>query len=613
MEFVLGEFIVKVKQDKAFSSPALMALNEKYQVYALEKVFNHAEGTLLDNIYLLHIPIESDILSIVQEYKLCPDVVYAELNGIVYPCGIPNDTNFSLQWSLHNTGQVFYDNLSGIPDADIDAPEAWEIEAGSPDVVIAILDTGIDYTHPDLAAKIWNNTDEIPGNGIDDDNNGYIDDIRGWDTFYNDSNVTDGYGHGTLCAGVAGAATNNDIGVAGVGWNCTIMPVRIANHLGIMTYTSSSNGIKYAADNDADVISMSYGGTVAADIERDAVNYAYGKGVFLCAAAHNYNTSIEYYPAAFENVTAVAATNQNDSRCTPEDWGHGYGSNYGDWVDIAAPGNLIYSTMPTYHVTMNNYGMEQNYDFNSGTSFSAPTVAGVAALLLSKNTSLTPDEVKALLCENVDPYNSTEYIGTGRLNAQKALFALDQQPPVADFSWTPQNPNTNQPITFNASASQDPDGTIILYEWDWDNDGVYDETQSSPTTTHVWTSAGSYSVTVRVTDNENAFGTITKTVNVSEIDLTIDITGGLGVKLKVTNTGKVNATDIPWWIHVEGGILGRINKTVNGTVNISAGMTRAVVFLPLLGLGSIAITAKVADEEKTAEGMYLFIFSIVNK
>jgi subtilisin family serine protease len=425
MEFVPGEIIVKVKQERAFSSPALMALNAKYQVNALEKLFPNAEGAILDNIYLLHVPIGSDILSIVQEYASCPDVMYAEPNGIVYPCSIPNDANFSSQWHLHNTGQVFLtnwtgNNYSGIPDADIDAPEAWDIERGSPDVVIAIIDSGIDYTHPDLAANIWNNIDEITGNGIDDDHNGYIDDIRGWDFYHNNSNVTDGHGHGTMCAGIAGAVGDNGIWGAGVAWNCKIMPVRIADANWTSNTLLGALGIRYVADNGADVCSMSWAFGYSA-LLKDAIDYAYGKGVFLCAAAGNSNSAFKWYPAAFENVTAVAATNQNDSRCTLENFG--WGTSYGDWVNIAAPGNIIYSTMPTYDVYWNQW-YYHNFDWGCGTSFASPMVAGVAALLLSKDPALTPDQIKGLLCANVDPYNSTEYIGTGRLNAQKALLGL---------------------------------------------------------------------------------------------------------------------------------------------------------------------------------------------
>ncbi len=527
MEFVPGEFIIKVKQDKTISSPALVALNAIYHVNTFEKMFSHAEGTILDNIYLLHVSIDSDIISIVQEYSSCADVVYAEPNRIGTHndlCGIPNDANFSKQWYLHNTGQIISGNISGTPDADIDAPEAWDIGIGSPDVVIAIVDSGVDYMHPDLANNIWNNTDETPGNGIDDDNNGYIDDIRGWDFYYKDSNITDGNGHGTMCAGIAGAVANNGIGVAGASWNCKIMPVRIANESWYWSYANKAAGIKYAADNGADIVSMSFGSPPNSNIMRDAVNYAYTKGVFLCAAAGNSNISQKFYPGAYDNVTAVAATNQNDRRCTPEDWGEGYGSNYGDWVDIAAPGHLIITTMPTYHVVYNDPPdpLPQNYAISWGTSFASPMVAGVAALLLSKNPSLTPDQVKALLCENVDPYNSTVYIGTGRLNAQKALAAVP-----------------------------------------------------SP--------------------------------------LEVKIKGGLGVKAVITNNGTTDANDAPWQIHVEGGMLGMINKTVNGTIDIPAGESVTVKTGLLLGFGTITITAKVADDEQTATGKQIIIFSMVKE
>ncbi|MCX6671281.1 MAG: PKD domain-containing protein, partial [Euryarchaeota archaeon] len=187
----------------------------------------------------------------------------------------------------------------------------------------------------------------------------------------------------------------------------------------------------------------------------------------------------------------------------------------------------------------------------------------------------------------------------------------ENQPPVADFSWTPQNPITNQQITFNASASHDFDGTITSYEWDWNNDGVYDESHSSPTTTHSWESAGSYPVTVRITDDDNATGTIIKTVNVSGINLEIIIKGGFGVKAVITNNEASDANDISWQVHVEGGILGRINETVNGTIsNIPAGGTIVIGKLMLFGFGPITITVKVADEEITVSG-FLFLFFVI--
>ena len=427
-EIVPGEFIVKFSEKGMVDSPAISALNEKHQVYSVKKVFKNAEDTILEHWYVLKVSKDSDIVSIVNEYSSSPDIVYAEPNGFVHLCAIPNDPDFSNQWALHNTGQIILDDISGTPDVDIDAPEAWDYETGDSEVVIAIIDSGIDYTHPDLAANIWINEDEIPDNDIDDDDNGYIDDTMGWDFCYDTNDPLDGHGHGTHCAGIPAAVGNNNIGISGVCWNCKIMPVRVANENWTAYWTDVAEGIKYAADNNADIISMSFGHHDNVSYWWDAVEYAYGKGVFICAGAGNDNTSNIFYPAGYNHVIAIAATNQHDERCDGEDWIPGFGSNYGDWVDIAAPGNLIYSTMPTYPVVMNDennpstgQNFSQDYDFCGGTSMAGPQVAGLAALILSKNPSYSQDEVKTLICENVDPYNSNEYIGTGRINAYKAL------------------------------------------------------------------------------------------------------------------------------------------------------------------------------------------------
>lgn len=352
-----------------------------------------------------------------------------EKSSLVLSTVTPNDPGFSKQYYLQTTHRMIvgYELLNGKipiilplfvkPDADIDAPEAWAIETGSPNVVIAIIDSGIDYMHPDLKANIWNNTDEIPNNGIDDDHNGYIDDVRGWNFVKNNNDPKDDNGGGTLTAGVAGAVGNNSIGIAGVCWHCKIMPVKVANETGYSYWEDIAAGIRYAADNGADVILISPGDYSAPTFVEDAVNYAYGKGVFLCAPTGGglVGKTNEFYPAAYKNVTAVGWTNHKDRV-------H-FQSNYGEWVDIAASVVMIYSTMPTYDVYWNHVH-SKNYSWDGGPSEAAAQVAGAAALLLSKDPLLTPAEVKALLCNNTDPYTGSHYIGTGRLNVFKALSAL---------------------------------------------------------------------------------------------------------------------------------------------------------------------------------------------
>ena len=414
----------------------------------------------------------------------------------------PNDPDFTEQWYLDNTGQT-----GGTSDADIDAPEAWDIETGDPDVVIAIVDTGVDYTHPDLADNIWTNVDEIPDNGIDDDENGYIDDVRGWDFFYNDNEPLDGFGHGTNLAGIAGAVSNNNVGIAGVCWNCKIMPVQIADE----TFRFSSSmwdGIIYAADNGADVISISFGSNNPnSEIRDNAINYAYDKGCVLVAAAGNGGSNTKYYPAAYNNVISVGGTDYKDNIMdvyieVADEWAK---SNWGDWVDIAAPGVNIYTTTPTYPVYINEeYDVSLNYyNMWAGTSLAAPIVAGVAALLLSRNNSLSQEEVKSLICENVDPYESERYIGTGRINAYKALSAINTPPNNPDIDGLTSG-NTGEEQEFIISTT-DPHGDDIFYLIDWGDDTGEEEFGPYPsgieqTFYHTWNEKGEYTIRVKAQD-----------------------------------------------------------------------------------------------------------------
>jgi len=516
-EFVQGEFIVKFK-DSPISCVSIADLNEKYNVKSMEKLFKNNEGTILDNIYSFYVSEDADVLSIVEEYASLPTVVYAEPNYIGNLFGIPNDEYFPIQWSLDNTGQVIFEDIFGTPDYDIDAVEAWDIETGNPDIIIAIIDSGIDYNHPDLADNMWINDDEIPNNDIDDDGNGYIDDFHGYDFFENDSDHLDVLGHGTLCAGVAAAVGNNEIGITGVAWNCKIMDIKAADDIGAVNVKKATEGIVYAVDHGAKVLSMSWGFTGLPGFFTDAMDYAYYQGCVLVAACGNFGSSTVFYPAGSENVIGVSATNQNDERCDKEDWDPNNisdieGSNYGYFLDVAAPGNLLYSTMPTYHVAANDminpYTVEnwsQNYEFCRGTSFACPHVAGLAALLLSQDSSLTNDELIKIIRANVDPYISDEYMGTGRINAYKALTRYNSQPEIPETPTGEASGRTGREYTFTTSST-DPDDEPLYYVWDWGDGNYSDEIgpfNSGETceATYSWSNYGNYTIIVKAVDGK---------------------------------------------------------------------------------------------------------------
>ena len=417
-EFVLGEIIVKFRRSIFVGSKegivtvgfgSIDELNDRFKVTEIERVFV-TEAPVLSNIYKLTLPKNADILSAVGSYEAYPEVEYAEPNYIYNVSLVPNDPDYWQQWAHQN----------------IQSELAWDIERGDSNVVIAIVDTGVDWDHSDLAANIWSNSGEVPDNDIDDDNNGYVDDVRGWDFVdvppdlspmlqpapgedgtVRDNDPMDFNGHGTHVSGIAAAVTNNGIGIAGTSWNIRIMPVRAGYEtvygLGALLVDDAAAAIIYAVDNGANVISMSWGDSGSSDLIKDAIDYAYAKGAVLVAAAGNDNSISRIYPAGYDNTIAVAATTSSDDKASF--------SNYGSWVDVSAPGVNVYSTL-----------FNDTYDSWSGTSMATPFVAGLAGLVLSKNPAFTNEKVRNVLRSTTDSVISSVYIGLGRINSYKAVL-----------------------------------------------------------------------------------------------------------------------------------------------------------------------------------------------
>jgi subtilisin family serine protease len=321
--------------------------------------------------------------------------LWVEENGLVYAQDtVPNDPYYaSHQWNLPLIGM----------------PQAWDLSRGSGQV-IAIIDSGIDLAHPDLQSKLWRNPCEIAGNLVDDDGNGYVDDIVGWDFVQGDAEPSDGYGHGTHVSGIAAAATNNALGVAGVGAEARIMVLRTLGNDGRGTYANIALAIHYAADQGVRVLSLSLGGTDPSILLQEQVAYAQSRGSLLVAAGGNYDTVGLLYPAAIDGVLAVSASTSLDQA-----WA---GNSRGPELDVAAPGVGLYSTT-----------RGSLYGFMTGTSMATPQVSGLAALIWSYRPDLTWGQVGEAITStavDIDVAGWDERTGWGRIDAAAALASFDR-------------------------------------------------------------------------------------------------------------------------------------------------------------------------------------------
>lgn len=337
----------------------------------------------------------------------------------------------------------------------VNAPTAWQNGHTGKGVIVAVLDTGVDYNHEDLKNNIWTNTKEIAGNGIDDDGNGYVDDVLGWNFNSNNNNVLDNNGHGTHVSGTI-AAENNGIGVTGIAYNSQIMAVKVLDENGSGSYANIANGIRYAVDNGANVINLSLGGNSGNNTLKSAIEYASSKGVIVVMAAGNNGGATPSYPARYADKSgiAVGAVDQNNQLT---DFSNRSGSQEIKYV--TAPGKEVYSTIP-----------DNKYASYSGTSMAAPHVAGVVALMLSANPNLTESQVREIIISTAE--NGTNPQQTQPSNPSPSLpsffppldsfFPIDMIDIGSQFPTDIGNIGGSFPLPFQSESTQLPSVVVSI-------------------------------------------------------------------------------------------------------------------------------------------------------
>ncbi|TAF74039.1 MAG: hypothetical protein EAZ53_10610 [Bacteroidetes bacterium] len=481
-EFDLSSYsnakLVKTQSKNAIIESLFFNLFDKYEVKFSNKA-SKLKSSKLQRIYKISIKDSTKLNAFLADIKENKFVEYAEKIPIYELFYTPNDLHPN-QWYLPK----------------INASQAWDLSVGVGSVVIAIVDDAVRLDHQDLAPNIWVNPNEIAGNGIDDDANGYIDDINGYDVADGDNNPTTtnaGKKHGTHCAGIAAAKSNNGTGIASISSNCKIMAVKCTRDAVISpSIPFAYEGLEYAIAAKPDVISLSWGGFGSSQTYQLLFDYAYSLGITVVAAAGNNYTDVPFYPASYNHVISVGATDSNDQITNF--------SNYGSTIDVMAPGLGIWSSVSSSNAAYENL---------SGTSMACPLVAGLCGLMKSYVPSATNAFIEGCLTSsaiNIDALNFgyENQMGFGRIDAFRALSCMNGKP-VVDFDSDKTTPCVSQQVTF---FDKSIGNGITNYGWTFTGANIATSTLKDPVVSYP--SPGTYSVTHSAT-NSKGISSITKT------------------------------------------------------------------------------------------------------
>jgi len=530
-QYVPGEIIVKFKPGTA--GDMMANLNSKHGTSVLDT-------SPFAGFKRLRVPRGRTLAQMVEIYKKNPNVEYAELNYIAYAHMVPNDPLYSSsQWHLDNAEY-----------GGINMESAWDIETGDPSVIVAVIDTGVAYEDYTKATPIggsgkyryiiYEQAPDLAQTNF----------VPGYDFVNNNEHPLDDEGHGTHVTGTIAQSTNNNLGVAGVAFNCSIMPIKVLDSQGSGTHTDIADGIYFAADNGADVINMSLGGPTGSITLENAVAYAYEAGVtIVCSSGNSSSASDALYPAAYNDYCiAVGATGYDEEVA--------YYSTMGPSLDIAAPGGDV-----TVDLNGDGYGdgilqqtfgdnpTDWGYWFYQGTSMAAPHVSGVAALLIANGVAITPDEVREVLQSTAEDKGTAGWdtaYGWGIVDAYAALTytLVPNDPPVAGASG-PYTGTEDIAVSFDGSYSYDSDGDTLTYMWDF-GDG---STGAGINPDHTYTAGGEYYVALIVNDGradsapDIVTATITEIADPPVADAGSDMAASVGEPVTFDGSGSYDIDD----------------------------------------------------------------------